>query len=309
MALGITHLCSCGTEGNNTLREMTETTRDDNGAPLSLDVAEITDAVVRAGSVWREVRVVTETGSTNADLLAVAREGAREGAVLVAEAQTAGRGRMGRRWASPPRAGLTFSVLLRPYGVPAALLGWVPLLTGAAVAAAVKAVAAVDTSLKWPNDVLAGGAKLGGILAERSGSAVVVGIGVNVYQRRADLPGDGATSVLLETAAATTAAAGAEGGATRPDLRTRVLVAVLAALSDRYLAWRDQFSPGDAETSGLRQEYLALCATLGREVTVTLPGGKGITGTAEGVDWAGRLEVRTASGTVPVSAGDVVHLR
>ena len=286
-----------------------ETIRDDDdGAPLSLDVAEITSAVVRVGSVWREARVVTETGSTNADLLAVAREGAREGVVLVAEAQTAGRGRMGRRWSSPPRAGLTFSVLLRPYGVPAALLGWVPLLTGAAVAAAVKAVAAVDASLKWPNDVLAGDAKLGGILAERSGSAVVAGIGINVYQCRADLPGDEATSVRLETAA-TTAAAGAEGGAARPDLRTRVLAAVLAALSDRYLAWRDQFSPGDAEAPGLRQEYLALCATLGRDVTVTLPGGKGITGTAEGIDWAGRLEVRTASGTVPVSAGDVVHLR
>jgi BirA family biotin operon repressor/biotin-[acetyl-CoA-carboxylase] ligase len=281
-------------------------TRDDNGAPLSLDATEITHAVVRAGSVWREVRVVTETGSTNADLLAVAREGGREGVVLVAEAQTAGRGRMGRRWTSPPRAGLTFSVLLRPYGIPAALLGWVPLLTGTAVAAAIKAVAAVDTSLKWPNDVLAGGAKLGGILAERSGSAVVVGIGVNVYQRRAELPGDGATSLLLETAAA--GAAEPEGIA-RPDLRARVLVGILAALSERYLVWRDQFSPGDAEASGLRREYLGWCTTLGREVTVTLPGGKAVAGTAVGVDWAGRLEVGTATGTVPVSAGDVVHLR
>ena len=285
---------------------MIGTTRDDNGAPPSLDATEITHAVVRAGSVWREVRVVTETGSTNADLLAVAREGAREGAVLVAEAQTAGRGRMGRRWTSPPRAGLTFSVLLRPYGIPAALLGWVPLLTGTAVAAAIKAVAAVDTGLKWPNDVLAGGAKLGGILAERSGSAVVVGIGVNVYQRRAELPGDGATSLLLETAGAAAAEA---GGITRPDLRARVLVGVLAALSERYLAWRDQFSPGDAEASGLRQQYLGWCTTLGREVTVTLPGGKAVAGTAVGVDWAGRLEVSTATGTVPVSAGDVVHLR
>ena len=305
-ALGITHLCGHGTEGDDTLREIMGTIRDDNGAPLSLDATEITHAVVRAGSMWREIRVVTETGSTNADLLAVAREGAREGVVLVAEAQTAGRGRMGRRWTSPPRAGLTFSVLLRPYGIPAALLGWVPLLTGTAVAAAIKAVAAVDTSLKWPNDVLAGEAKLGGILAERSGSAVVVGIGVNVYQRRAELPGDGATSLLLETAAAGPAEA---GGITRPDLRARVLVGVLAALSERYLAWRDQFSPGDAEASGLRQEYLGWCTTLGREVTVTLPGGKAVAGAAVGVDWAGRLEVSTISGTVPVSAGDVVHLR
>jgi BirA family biotin operon repressor/biotin-[acetyl-CoA-carboxylase] ligase len=262
--------------------------------------------------LWREVRVVAETGSTNADLLAVAREGAREGVMLVAEAQTAGRGRMGRRWTSPPRAGLTFSVLLRPYGVPAALLGWIALLTGTAVAAALPTVAAVQPRLKWPNDVLVGGAKLGGILAERSGSAVVVGIGLNVTQHLAELP-EGATSLRLETAAAQEGTgpdeAPGEDGGIPADLRTRVLVAVLTALSQRYLAWRDQFSPGDAEASGLRQEYLALCATLGREVTVTLPGGKSISGSADGIDWAGRLEVGTAKGTVPVSAGDVVHLR
>jgi len=276
--------------------------RDDDCAPLSLDVTEITRDIVRAGSLWREVRVVTETGSTNADVLAMAREGAREGVVLAAEAQTAGRGRLGRRWTSPPGAGLTFSVLLRPYGVPAALLGWLPLLAGAAIAAAVPAVAAVEPSLKWPNDVLAGEAKLAGILAERSGSAVVVGIGVNVTQDRAELP-PGATALLLELAPAGEAPPGAAG------LRTRLLTAVLGALSSRYLAWRDQFSPGDADACGLRQEYSGLCATLGREVTVTLPGGKGIAGTAQGVDWAGRLEVSTAQGVVPVSAGDVVHLR
>lgn len=279
-----------------------ETMRDDDCPPLSLDVTEITRDIVRAGSLWREVRVVTETGSTNADVLAMARKGAREGVVLAAEAQTAGRGRLGRRWTSPPGAGLTFSVLLRPYGVPAALLGWLPLLAGAAVAAAVPAVAAVEPSLKWPNDVLAGEAKLAGILAERSGSAVVVGIGVNVSQDRAELP-PGATALLLELAPAGEAPPGVAG------LRTRLLTAVLGALSSRYLAWRDQFSPGDADACGLRQEYSGLCATLGREVTVTLPGGKGIAGTAQGVDWAGRLEVSTAQGVVPVSAGDVVHLR
>jgi BirA family biotin operon repressor/biotin-[acetyl-CoA-carboxylase] ligase len=279
-----------------------ETMRDDDGALLSLDVTEITRDIVGAGSLWREVRVVTETGSTNADVLAMARGGAREGVVLAAEAQTAGRGRLGRRWTSPPGAGLTFSVLLRPYGVPAALLGWLPLLAGAAVASAVPTVAAVEPRLKWPNDALAGEAKLGGILAERSGSAVVVGVGINVTQGRAELP-PGATSLLLELASAGEAPPGVAG------LRTRLLAAVLGALSSRYLAWRDQFSPGDADACGLRQEYSGLCATLGREVTVTLPGGKAIAGAAQGVDWAGRLEVSTAHGVVPVSAGDVVHLR
>jgi BirA family transcriptional regulator, biotin operon repressor / biotin---[acetyl-CoA-carboxylase] ligase len=282
------------------------TRHDESKAPVSLDVTEITRAVVRAGSAWREVRAVAETGSTNADLLAAARGGEREGVVLVAGAQTAGRGRLGRHWASPPGAGLTFSVLLRPHGVPAALLGWVPLLTGVAVVAAIKTVAGVDARLKWPNDVLAGEAKLGGILAERSGSAVVAGIGINVYQGRASLPGDAATSLLLEAA---TGAGGTVGGGIRPGLRERVLVALLTGLSERYLAWRDQPSLGDAEASGLRQEYLGRCATVGRAVTVTLPGGRTLTGIAEGVDWTGCLQVRTDHGIVPVSAGDVVHVR
>src|SRR6266566_7266171 len=113
---------------------------DEKGAVLSLDTTEITKVLVSPEGLWREVRVVAETGSSNADLLAAAGAGAAEGTVLVAEAQTAGRGRLGRRWASPPRAGLTFSVLLRPDGVPAALLGWLPLLAGVAAAASVRAV-------------------------------------------------------------------------------------------------------------------------------------------------------------------------
>src|SRR6516164_8434486 len=170
----------------------------DDTAVLALDVAGVSAGLVRPDGLWREVRAVAETGSSNADLLAAAGAGAAEGTVLVAEAQTAGRGRLGRRWASPPRAGLTFSVLLRPLGVPAALLGWLPLLTGVAAASAVVGAAAADVALKWPNDVLAGGVKLGGILAERAGSAIVVGVGINVWQGRADLPdGPAATSVAL----------------------------------------------------------------------------------------------------------------
>jgi BirA family transcriptional regulator, biotin operon repressor / biotin---[acetyl-CoA-carboxylase] ligase len=272
--------------------------RNDDGILAPWDGAEITRALARQGSLWREVRAVAETRSTNADLLAAAGAGAPEGVVLVADAQTGGRGRMGRRWISPPRAGLTVSVLLRPIGVPAVLLGWLPLLTGVAAASAVRAVSAVEPRLKWPNDVLVRGAKLGGILAERSGSAVVVGIGINVSQHRSELPGSTATSLLLE----------APGG-TGADLREPLLVAMLDGLARRYLAWRDQASPGDADACGLRGEYTCWCATLGREVTVTLPGGQVIAGAAVGVDPAGRLEVRTSGRVVPVSAGDVVHVR
>jgi BirA family biotin operon repressor/biotin-[acetyl-CoA-carboxylase] ligase len=280
---------------------------DDTTGVLTLDVAGVSAGLVRPGSLWREVRAVAETGSSNADLLAAAGAGAAEGTVLVAEAQTAGRGRLGRRWASPPRAGLTFSVLLRPAGVPAALLGWLPLLAGVAAAASVRAVAAVDATLKWPNDVLVGERKLGGILAERTGAAVVVGIGINVWQTRADLPPDAAATSL-----ALAAGAGVTGGAadaTGRGLRERLLASLLVELGRWYESWRDQASPGDADACGLRREYVRRCATLGREVTVTMPGSEPVTGTATGVDLAGRLEVSTTGGMVAVTAGDVVHVR
>ena len=274
--------------------------------PAALDATALNRALVSPASLWREVRVVTETGSTNADLLAAARSGAPEGLVLVAEAQTAGRGRMGRRWVSPPCSALTFSVLLRPAGVPASRLGWVPLLAGAAVASALAGTTGVDARLKWPNDVLAGDAKLAGILAERRAETIVLGIGINVFQRSGELPLPAATSLLL---AAPQATAGGAAGPAGPDVRERLLIAVLGELACRYRGWLDQPAPGDADGCGLRAEYLRRSATVGAVVTVMLPGGQRLTGTAAGVDAAGRLEVRTPAGLVPVSAGDVVHLR
>jgi BirA family biotin operon repressor/biotin-[acetyl-CoA-carboxylase] ligase len=268
----------------------------------ALDEARLSAALASAPGLWREVRVVEETGSTNADLLAEARSGTRDGLVLVAEAQTAGRGRLGRRWVSPPRGTLTFSVLLRPAGVPARLLGWLPLLAGVAAASALARTAGVGARLKWPNDVVADGAKLAGILAERWGEAIVLGIGINVFQRRDELPVPTATSLLL---AAPHAAAGADG----PYVRERLLTAVLDELARWYRAWLDQPRPGDADDCGLRAEYLRRSDTVGAEVTVMLPGGQNLAGTATGVDPAGRLEVRTPGGLVRVNAGDVVHLR
>ncbi len=291
--------------------------------PSSLDQARLTSALPGPPGLWREIRVVGETGSTNADLLAQARSGTREGLVLVAEAQTAGRGRMGRHWISAPGAALTFSVLLRPGGVPPGLLGWMPLLAGVAVVSALREEAGVDARLKWPNDVLVGDAKLAGILAESREEAIVVGVGINVFQRREELPVDTATSLLLETQAhepgqsAPGQSAPGPGGQAQGgplvgaggDARGRLLLAVLGEFARWYRAWLDQGSPGDAESCGLRQEYLRWCATVGRQVTVSLPGGRSLTGTAAGIDPAGRLELRTGSGVVQVSAGDVVHLR
>ena len=147
----------------------------------------VRDSVLAGSMLWSQVSVVAETGSTNDDLIAAARAGAPEGTVLVAERQLSGRGRLGRKWVSEPGVALTFSVLLRPAGVPASMRGWLPLLAGVAVAAGVRAQTGLDVSLKWPNDVLAGSegaagrtGKLAGILAEQSGDAIVLGTGLNV---------------------------------------------------------------------------------------------------------------------------------
>ncbi|MFC5747033.1 biotin--[acetyl-CoA-carboxylase] ligase [Actinomadura rugatobispora] len=269
-------------------------------------------ALVRPGALWRDVRVVPETGSTNADLAAASREGAPEGTVLATELQTAGRGRLGRPWAAPPRSGLMFSMLLRP-SVPAERLGWVPLLTGVAVAVAVRRMTAwseagagffaqegdredvaVDIRLKWPNDLLVGDRKLAGILGEMVDDAVVVGVGLNVGLREDELPVPTATSLAIE-------------GAPLSD-RAPLLRAILREFETWYREWTAL--GGDPETSGLRTAYKDLCVTLGQDVRVDLPGGGTLRGAAADVDDAGRLVVVSPEqGERAVGAGDVVHLR
>jgi BirA family transcriptional regulator, biotin operon repressor / biotin---[acetyl-CoA-carboxylase] ligase len=248
------------------------------------------------GGLWASVRVVSSTGSTNADLLA---RGGPEGQVLVAEEQTAGRGRAGRTWVSRPGASLTFSVLLRPGSVPPSARGWLPLLTGVAVAAGVRSAAGVEARLKWPNDVLVRDRKLAGILAEQSpdGDAVVIGVGLNVATQERELPvspaGLPATSLLVE---------GADVG------REAVLAEILRSLEHWYLGFS---ADPDPVRSGLLAHYRGACATLGRQVRVELPAGRVLAGVAEDVDPGGRLLVRPADApsATPVSAGDVVHLR
>ena len=277
----------------------------------ALDAAAVRLAVLRPGGLWQAVEVTALTGSTNADLLARAAGGAGEGTVLAAEEQRVGRGRLGRAWVSPPRAALTFSLLLRPHGIPPARRSWLPLLAGVAVATAVRAVAAVDAQLKWPNDILVGPAKLGGILAEAAGDAVVIGLGLNVSTEAAELPPPGpgalpATSLLLSS----------QGAAV--STREALLSEILAGTERWYQAWRQV--GGDPERCGLRAAYIRLCGTIGRSVRVELPAGQGFSGLAVGVDPDGRLLVRESSssgspgsgspGSVrAVAAGDVVHLR
>ena len=286
--------------------------RPDNHSPglaagddrKALDPASLRRAVVRPGSLWRDIEVVAVTGSTNADLLARAADGAPEGIVLAAEEQSAGRGRMGRAWVSPPRAALTFSALLRPLPVAPARRGWLPLLAGVALASAVREVTAVDARLKWPNDLLAGDAKLGGILTEAAGGAVVVGIGLNVSTEPDELPppGPGPASPAGSLAATSLRAVGSASLD-----RDLLLTGILGELEHWYLAWRR--AGGDAERCGLAGEYTRLCATIGRQVRAELPGGRLVSGLAAGIDPAGRLIVRVPGGELPVAAGDVVHLR
>jgi BirA family biotin operon repressor/biotin-[acetyl-CoA-carboxylase] ligase len=261
---------------------------------MATDADALRDVVL--GGLWSTVEVVASTGSTNADLIA---RGGPEGHVLVAEEQTAGRGRMGRTWVSVPGASLTFSVLLRPSSVPPTQRGWLPLLTGVAVASAVRSLTGVSALLKWPNDVLVGDRKLAGILAEQSpdGSAVVVGVGLNVAMPEDALPvsltGLPATSLLVEGA----------------DIaREPLLIEILRHLERWYQAFR---SDPDPARTGLLDQYRSLCGTLGRAVRVELPSGHVLTGFAEDIDSGGRLLVRADDSTsvTPVSAGDVIHLR
>ncbi|WP_405553242.1 biotin--[acetyl-CoA-carboxylase] ligase [Streptomyces sp. NBC_01171] len=263
-----------------------------------LDATALRRGLLHEGGLWTSVDVVQRTGSTNSDL--VARAGAaEEGAVLVAEEQTAGRGRLDRRWTAPPRSGLFFSVLLRPAEVPLERWGWLPLLTGVAVATGLSRAAGVDTALKWPNDLLVtvGGEerKAGGILAERAGEdGVVVGVGLNVTLRADELPVPQAGSLALADAVSTD--------------RDTLLRSVLRSLETWYDRWRS--AGGDPVTSTLQETYAAGCATLGRQVRAELPGDRALVGEAVAIDGDGRLVVATAEGTrEAVGAGDIVHLR
>jgi len=275
--------------------------REENPVRPPLDLPGAVPVAGAPGGGWRP-HVVAESPSTNAVVAARAREGAAEGLVVVAEHQTAGRGRLGRTWETPARAALTFSLLVTPDEVPTQRWPWLPLLAGLAVVDGLHGVAGVRATLKWPNDVLVEERgeprKAAGILVERlerrhgDGGPVavaVVGVGINVSSTREELPVPTATSLAL-------------AGAASLD-RSALLLAVLVAFSARYDAWRA------ASGEGPRASYLAACSTLGRRVRVELPGGGVLDGRAVDVDTQGRLVVDDGTGRRVLGAGDVVHVR
>jgi BirA family biotin operon repressor/biotin-[acetyl-CoA-carboxylase] ligase len=258
------------------------------------------------GTRFADVRGVAETGSTNADVLALAAGGHAEGLVLVADHQTAGRGRLDRRWSAPPASSLLLSVLTRPesHGLGPDQLHLVPTAVGVAVAEAARTVTGegVAVELKWPNDLVVVAAddsrdgpvrKLGGILAEAAGPALVVGVGLNVNWP-AVLPAD-----LERTATALNHLTGA------PVDRSGLLVAALRRLHH----WYGEL-PTFAGRAALLARYRQLSATIGHRVRVEL-GGETVVGDAIDVTAEGHLLVVDECPDRPreIVAGDVVQLR
>ena len=254
--------------------------------------SDIAEALARAGSrlgrfgtplSWHE-----EVGSTNDVAIAAAETGAPEGFVVAANAQSQGRGRVGRSWSSPPGAGLYVSVVLRPAGPALRLL---TIAAGVAIAEGVHAASGLETCVKWPNDVHVGSRKLAGILAEAGSSAgdvdyVVLGFGINI--RRAAYPPDvaaRATSIESELG--------------RQMDRGLVLAECLAALANRY----------DMLQGGAAGDVIAAWRTravvhMGRAVEWDVDGGLR-QGRAEDIDATGALLVRVKDQIVRVISGEV----
>jgi len=249
-----------------------------------------------AATRFSDVRWFPELDSTNRYLLQEARSGASEGLVAVADHQSAGRGRLGRVWVAPPGASLLLSVLFRPRLDPERL----HLVTAAVALAAADACrdeAGVAADLKWPNDLMADGRKLAGVLAEADlaggsdrATAVVVGIGINVNWPE-PLPEE-----LASIAVSLNRLAG------RTVDRAALLVGLLRSLDRRYT------SLGEDGGRQVAAEYRARCATVGQLVRVELAD-ETFTGRAMDVSDEGHLLVDVGACTRTVSAGDVVHLR
>jgi len=267
------------------------------------DDVELGEAAVAAAltTAWlgRAYRYSPAVDSTNKQMKAWAAAGtspAPHGAVWLADYQSAGRGRLDRRWDAPPGTALLLSVLLRPAGWPAGRGAWLTMLAGLAAAEAIEDVTGRPARLKWPNDVLLGEGetwrKAGGLLLDAALDAngglemAILGIGLNVNIPAGALPpaATPATSLLVELG--------------RPVARPALLAALLARLEGRYAAADAGQSPAE--------DWAARLVTLGRTVDVTAAGRAPLAGTAEGVDEWGRLLVRDATGQLhTVAAGDV----
>jgi BirA family biotin operon repressor/biotin-[acetyl-CoA-carboxylase] ligase len=270
------------------------------------------------------VRRFAEIDSTNRYLLDEARSGAPEGVVVVADHQTAGRGRLGRTWTAPAGSSLLMSVLLRPT-LPPARMHLVTAAMALAAGDACEALSGVRPALKWPNDLIirdliirdliirdlisgdliSGEAKLAGVLAEAELPAVVVGLGLNLTRPPSGSQDDTETMSFRLPEAGVGGAGRGEAGVALSDAAGRSIDA--SALLNRLLVGLGALV---ADWDTVSQRYRRACATVGRRVRVTLAGGDdAFTGTAVEVTGNGYLCVDTGGGVRVISAADVVHLR
>ena len=262
----------------------------------SPDALHADDLLARLGNtkvVGRDIQVFEQTTSTNDVVERLARDGVKEGAVVFAESQTKGRGRLGRKWSSPTHKGLWLSVLLRPDLRPQETTQ-LTVISATALRRAIKTVTGLSADIKWPNDLLLGGKKVAGILTEMSAETdrvrhVIIGIGMDVNQDASDLPGELrpiATSLKMES--------GDE--ISRAELATEVL---------RELD-TDYARIGMGKFPEVADEWEAACVTIGRNVTIHI-GNRKFRGRAESLDDDGALLVRTEHGHLErITGGDVI---
>ena len=238
------------------------------------------------------LQVFDKTTSTNDVVEKLARDGVKEGVVVFAEAQTKGRGRLGRKWISPPRKGLWFSVLLRPELQPQAVTQ-LTIMAATALVRAIHEQSGLWAEIKWPNDVLLRGKKVAGILTELSSEldrikSVVLGIGLDINLNASEFPAELrplATSLKIETGRSFDRAALAAG--------------ILRELDTDYA----RICGGDFES--VANEWEERCATIGQNVTILI-GDRRLQGRAESLDDDGALILRTQHGHVErVISGDV----
>ncbi|WP_316670378.1 biotin--[acetyl-CoA-carboxylase] ligase [uncultured Propionibacterium sp.] len=244
-------------------------------------------------SCWGPIEWYARTGSTNEDLAARARAGARPGLVIVTEHQVAGHGRFDRRWRDVPGAATAMSALVAPEPAPDRW-GWLSILVGLAVREGAERHTGAEPgrfTLKWPNDVLLDGRKICGILCERVGDTAVLGWGVNISMGEDELPVPTAGSLYL---------------AGLPHEKDGLTAEILTALQRWFERWQ--------AAGQVREGFLANCATIGRAIRLhqdaAATGTAVVEATAVDVDDSGAIVVEDAVGNRRAySAGDVVHLR
>ncbi|HEV8572131.1 MAG TPA: biotin--[acetyl-CoA-carboxylase] ligase [Actinomycetota bacterium] len=252
------------------------------------------ERAVRASGIRVPPMFLEETGSTNLEARALAEAGAPEWTLVGAGHQTAGRGRMGRRWMSAPGRSLLFSVVLHPM-LPPDDAAVVSLLAASEMAAACRNVAGVEVVSEWPNDLIAGRRKVGGILTETAlkGKGVeflVLGVGVNVSMGLEDFP---------EQVRGTATSLAMEGGSTEP---IDLLAAFLSGFRGTYRPAQDGFA------RSVVGRYRPVCATLGRRVRATVLDGTTVVGKAVDLDDRGGLVLDVDGGKKTVGFGEIAHL-